>query len=364
MKFIAPFAYTAEVLPRGSRKPRREVLFATMEHEIVELSHSDLVRDAVVITPASRYNQPPTRVSLAGHNGKLWSPIAVDPHFLGQHLSDVESFLRSCASVYPDSHGTDNPLSCAYDQIYGPRRFPRNDDGSMLERYREDLYDGKIINSSGRGASIERYHERARDIILVGGDSIYVRRPEPFWETILTVACSTKLYAAPRWVDNAHRFRIDRLHDVHAWVDSRYGEFAPEGEIHQFDPSFLSRNDLSFFLTGHLRDLIKKSVSYLPYLDATTVLAWHRLSQSKDTTGPQVNTPFPADLEATIQDLHRLHDGLTAMHLPASYLTTHETMLRDVLAPFFRRLDFELARQPHLTLNVIDEDAVSHLSAS
>lgn len=361
MKFLAPFAYTAEVLPRGSRKPRREVLFATMEHEIVDLSHSDVAHDAVVVTPAAQH-EAQARVSLSGYDGKLWSPILVRPAYAGKHKSDVDSFLRTCASVYPASSRTDNPLSSAYDEIYGPREFSRNDAGSMLERYREDLFDGKIIDNSDRGAAIERFRERARDIILVD-DTIYVRRPEPFWETTSTIAPTVTLHTTPSWVSGAHRFRIDRLNDVQTWVRTQYrGEFPVRGEIHQFDPAFLSRNDLSFFLTGHLRDLIEKSMAYLPYLDAATVLAWHRLAQSKDLIGARVNDAFPSDLEATLQDTRRLQDALTSARLPASYLATHEAMLREVLTPLFKRLDFEMTRAPRPAMDAADDVAIAQIA--
>jgi hypothetical protein len=364
MKFLAPFAFTATVIPRGTRKPRREVLFSTTEFEIPDLSPSDdLTNEAISITAARDNAGEAERVSFAGYDGKLWSPLRVPTYIGGSHKSDVASFLRTCVSTYPACARTDNPLSAGYDDDnYGPRELPRNDGNAMLELHHEDRYDGKILDVSQRTAAIERYRARARDLIRVG-DDIYVRRPEPCWETDNPIA-PTALYlrARPSWIE-AHRFRLDRLDDAQAWIRSSYrGQFPVAGEIHQFDPAFLSRDDVSHFLTGHLRPLIDKAAVYLPYLDASAVMAWHRLTQFKDQIGAHRDAPFPAAIEPTLADLHRLRDALAAARLPGSYLATHESLLRDVVTPLFRRLDFEAARRPRPSLDAADEDALARLS--
>jgi hypothetical protein len=362
MKFLASFAFTAQVLPRGSRKPRRDVLFSTAEFEIPDLSPSDLVHDAVSVTAARNMDGTAERVSFAGYDASLWSPLRVRPTYAGPYKSDVRNFLKTCLSTYPANPRNDNPLSDAFDEIYSPRDLPPRD--NVLERNHEDRYDGKVLDVSSRTAAIERYRTKARDLIRVD-DDIYVRRPEPCWETENATAPVLSLRVRPTWLEHAHRFRLDRLDDAQAWIRSRYrGQFPVSGEIHHLDPTFLARDDLSHFLTGHLRPLIEKSTDYLPYLDSSAVMAWHRLAQTKDQTGYRRDAAFPAPLDAALVDLHRLCDALTAARLPGSYLTSHEDLLRDTLTPLRRRIDFESARRPRPALDVVDEDAVSRLGAS
>lgn len=364
MKFLTSFAFTAQVLPRGSRKPRREVLFSTAELEIPDLAASDLVHDAVLITTAaSTGGRPGDRVSLAGFDGKLWSPLQVRPTYAGPYKSDVANFLKTCRSTFPAAPRNDNPLSaCFDDDIFGPPDTPRNDDdNAMLERHHEDRYDGKVLDMSQRTAAIERYRARARDILHVEG-AIYVRRPDPFWETENLIAPSLSLHARASWLEYTHRFRLDRLDDAQAWIRSRYrGQFPVSGEIHRIDTAFLSRDDLSHFLCGHLRRLLTKAAEFLPYLDSAAVLAWHRLAQSKDKMDSRRDAPVPAALGTTLVDIHRLRDALESARLPGSYLAMHESLCRDVLTPLINRIDFEIARRPRPTLNDLDEDAISRL---
>ena len=360
MKFISTFAYTADVVPKGSRKQRREVLFAQTELEIPDLAPEVLVPDAVAGTVRPERGEG-RRFSFAGHDGALWSPLQVNPTYAGQRKSTVPYFLETCRTPWPAGHRTDNPLSSVYDGVWGPRDVNGLDRGSV-ERNTEDNYAGKVIDVSRRAEAIERCRAAARDLINVDG-TIYVRRPDPVWEVPATTAPEALLGEAPSRLPGRHRFRIDRLDAALAWARHGYrGEVPARGEIERCDPAYLTRDDLSHFLTNHLWTILDGAQKYLTYLSPTQVMAWHRLSQAKDRIGIYQDAPFPLPLEDALNDVRWLCGPLTDVALPASYLGVHEVFVRDHLAPFMARFDFETSRRPRVAATA-DEEAIARLGS-
>lgn len=359
MKFLCTFAYTADVLPRLSRKARREVLFAQTELEMRDVAKSDLAHDAVVVVSAPKHGDRLERVAFAGYDGALWTPLHADPIYTGRKRSDVKAFMATCKVPYPVHNPTDNPLSTAFDDTYGPKDHPRNDDGAVMTRLSEDNYDGKIIDRSGRTAAIERCQRIASQQLLHVDGDVYVRRPEPVWEVERPKAPEALLRAAPGTTEGTHFFRLDRLGAVQDWIASQYrGAYPVRGEIERLDPAFLSRDDLSHFLAWHLRPLISDTKTYLPYLDVPALTAWHRLAQRKDGIG-RIDCPFPAPLEDALSDLRRLRQALETVRLPRDYLDSHDKFLRQTVAPLFQRIEFECVRRPQLSLDEADDDALS-----
>lgn len=367
MKLTGRFAYTADVVPKGARKPRREALFGVMEYEIEEVSPDDLTPDALVVTPHLGEHERDDsvsvqRMSYAGWDGRLWRPI-VPRTYDGTppQVMTRERFAAALQTTFPLRPTQRMPIDEAYGTDFGPGAFRMGDE--QLESKREDAYDGRIL-SDDRAGSIARHTAAAKRMIVVG-DILHAEQYEPCWR-FTDVMPNTGI--SLRWHSghdlSAHSFRLDRLADLLDWIKRPQGDFTTSGEIHAIDPAFLRRDDLSHHLNSHLDTLLNHRVAELmPYLPEQALLDWADLKRNADKHGEFGDRPFAGDVDQAIARLRGLREAIAAGRVPTSMIAQRDGVVARAFATFMARVEFELARRPALGIAPDDDVAIGSLAA-
>lgn len=361
MRIPGRFAYTAETVPKRSRKARREVMSGMMEYEVREVEASDLVADALVVTPHFRRFSPeadgPPRRSYFGYAGGLWTPLHFsESQARGRPPVTRESLTDLLRHPYPLQQVQMLPVGRAYDAAYGPNVLRP---GYQIPN--EEDYGGHIL-STDRLESMERHRAAAEDMILVD-DVVYERRYEPCWHhSRVDMGASLSLWSHDNHEPLSHAFRLDRLDDAIEWI-GEWGRNRPvRGEIHRIEPAFLRRDDLSHFVNGELDRLLGAELAAVAaFLPEAAVLAWTRLKRGADREGGVRDRGYDGDLDRAVSDLRVLRDGIEAARVPTPLLKERDRVT-EKFAALFLRIDFELARRPRPVLDVEEDLALGRLA--
>jgi hypothetical protein len=357
MKILGSFPYNADVVPKGSRKPRKTVLFARIEYDIEEAPEHAPVQDALVLQSRTFVqNGDDGRISMPGWNGRLW-----------RHRSDgVEALARELASPDPD-YNHRNPVDRAYDPTFGPRRSDRS---FVAERQREEDFVGQVLRTD-RPEQAARAAAAARDIAIFG-DAVHVRANEP----VLLVRHAVDTWSlAPHHAGfqhpqaTTHAFRPDRMDDAVEWVRRLSGRKEPDisGRVENAMPEFLTRDDLSNYVSMRLRHLVlDRFAEIVPHLRADAVAAWQPLARIADRLDwRSADVPLEPGLDASriAVDVLSCYEAAAASDLPTNARWILDDLSRKELRPFKDRVDFEARRRPApARLADADEEAVAGIS--
>jgi hypothetical protein len=371
VKVLGRFAYAADGIPKGSRKPRREMLFGLMEHEIREISRSELVDEAVVVRPyfGERDAKNGQRECYAGFEGRLWRPmiprLAAAEVDEGRPLSAerLADLLREPYPIGGNLETTTLDEVCKRDP-FGVRAVHRPD--AIADRGEEN-YLGEVVWSD-KAAAAERYRRAALDMILVDGTA-YAAAFEPCWRFAERGRreIGTNLTMHPYADVTGQAFRLDRLEELRELVGEAGARLPTRGSIDRMDPRFLCRDDLSHHVNVVLdRVLDGKVAEMVPFMSDAALSIWADLKRHVDR-GPEYTAndrPLPRDLSMALAGLRLMRGEIETARLPNRF----DGMRRDAVTSFnklFWRVDFELERRrdPVLTEDAADEAAIGALAA-
>jgi hypothetical protein len=362
MKVLGRYSFVALTIPKGARKPRRELLFGTMEHEVREIALSEMVADAVVVSPFYGPNQGlPERRSYFGWEGALWRPLT--SLFLHREVhqarpvsaDELEGLLRS---PFPVAEIQTTPLDLAYEDRFGPANLPRGE--NSLADFAEENYQGSIV-SAEKSAAIERHRTAALSMVVVDG-MVYERAFEPYWRfSDLQPYPGAGLRTFPHHDPSCHGFRLDRLHHLQEWLGDKAGRHPVRGEIHHLEPEFLRRDDLSHFVNAELNGLFDYRIAQIvPFMSDEMVAVWSKLNRSADRDVSMNDRPYEGDLGRAVNGVTALYEALLDANVPTKLLPMRNDAVRP-FARFLKRVKFELATRPRLETE--DEVAIEVLSA-
>jgi hypothetical protein len=374
-KILGRFVYQAEVVPKRSRQPRRMDLWALAEYEIATVGEDDIAHDAITVQPqldrAGHAGGVP--LSLAAHDGLLWSPMKPIEHG-GEmrnfaHLPGVrvDDYLAQFRGEFQHAWSCDDPILASYDSRAGTNdgRLPAPD------TLREDDFVGEIVRSN-RTETAMRHACAARDVLFVG-DHVYARRPEPTWSVSPTLSLPD--YPRERGgiqltglvsYNMQQRFRLDRLADAIAWLDFADPNCSKRahGEIFSADLSLLRRNDLACMVADVLPSVLHGMAALaIPHLPDDAVQAWQTLNKLARSAaiGTFRDDRITHEPAGTLDALRVLAEALRSPSLP-SHLDRHISEACGHVDQVLKRTDFELRRRPNLAR--VDELALSEMGAA
>lgn len=243
--------YRADVVRKGQRKPSRAILRAPLELVVPSTSLDEIRTVGRVVTGCALWAKERRAtggraVEYRGWNGHLWQPAVRSD---GSE-TDVAGWNRMAAGR--SRRGDDltfDPILTAH-----AHRTGRFIDWSATKVAEE--IDGEIV-ADDRVAAAEASKRLASALLLVDG-KVWQRAAEPRWAVDqLGLGCYCVYLDAPDAGRNPYRdnaetaFRADRLDDMLAWcaevgrMRNRHPEtYGPSGRIVEFDPAYLTRDDL------------------------------------------------------------------------------------------------------------------------
>lgn len=359
MKCIAHYAFSADTVPKGSRKPRRQLLFGTIELDIAEVPRSETTPDAVVLIDGYQRNRGTERFSLLGWDGRLWRPRST----VGADSPDaLVAELRNPSPI----HYRDNPVSGSYDPSFGPR--PVHDYIDAAEHHLDENFVGQILRTD-KSEAAARVLAAARDLAIIDG-TVHVREREPVWSSQWYSNGNTRI-VRPRLSGETlqpkeHLFRPDRAEDAREFSHLTAKQVEVKDAFEHVEREFLTRDDLSHFVRSRLRELVLgRFRDLLPYLSAATFESWSRAAAVADRIQPfDVDKPLTeADAEAVIRDVTATYEGAAAVRLPSEAAWRLEEVTRNEFKPFMARVKFEHERlpRPSPSMSPPDEAAIATL---
>ena len=361
MKFIGSFPYNAMVLPKRSRKPRREVLFGLMEYEVAEISKGEMEQGVVSVVDTWLYDDPrlvhlrnrqPRETEYSGWKGDLWSQPQQG------HPWDAESLREDRQRIHPLLGSEEWPFGRVMDIFHG-REWTGITEAHRT-RHLEQNFTGEIV-SSERARAAAAFQMACNDFVIADSE-ILTRRREP---TLAFGSPANFGIGIMPWAQHPlpkHIFRLDRLAEAEEWHRQKDLRGGLSGQIVRADPAYLKRDDLSHFVANSLSHLIGKGFSpFLPNVTFATLSQWQDLAKIADRAVAVPDQPLP-DVRHALTALRALQAELETMSVQADHREARDKLLENVYAPFFRRVDYELMLRPLPELNQEDDAALSAMT--
>ena len=367
--------FRGDCLPKGARNWRRALFATPATYEILSLSASEVVRDAVAFS--SHENADPVALT-AGPDGRLWRrasrnrPLTAEAY--ARELSHWATGMPPANPLFPGTE--DIPLrrdpiatACGPDDEH---RFP---DFGGLDLYVEEDFRG-AIRFSDKPEALARRAAASRHIALIEGE-VHYSAYSPAWRVSLDHGMvhirlidrlpgfTPGVYPVETGVWRGATTRIEegalglfdatRLDDAKAWAELLHPKNDPyvAGKIRGLDAIRPDERPLDVTLHGLLPGLLSLIDTFKDQIDAEGYATWGKLAAWGRTFSPySADEAGPSGVAAG--ELVKLRNSADGRMLPAD-VEPHLPALSLIVDGFATRTRFENEMRPSLA----DEAAIA-----